>query len=86
MKRTIMETGIYPLQLGDNFRIAYDGVQWIIAKRHAGAKSARHEWENIGYVASSKRIVMRILREHYADVIAQNIADDSLPDVCPRTG
>jgi len=40
------------INLNDDWRLNYDGLQWIAQKRHHGAKAKRHEWENKAYLVT----------------------------------
>jgi len=50
------------LQLSDNWRLAYDPLQWVIQKREG------KQWRSEQFIASTREVLMRCLREMEVEV------------------
>ena len=66
------------LRLSANWAVLADNQQWMLCKRRKNANSG---WKPLSYVASSKAVLLRCLREKGAVVDAQGQAAlDALPE------
>ena len=71
-------TGRMVLRLSANWAVLADNQQWMLCKRRKNANSG---WKSLSYVASSKAVLLRCLREKGAVVDTQGQAAlDALPE------
>ncbi len=50
------------LNLSDGWALGYDRLQWIVLRRRK--RRVQAYWQPVGYIASEKRILRRVLREN----------------------
>jgi hypothetical protein len=66
--------------LTPNARISADSNQWMLELRQPGKKS----WRTASYIASTKKVLMRVLKEHDVTPTAEGTKHlASLPDRFP---
>ncbi len=72
--------GSIPLSPG--WRIAWDDHQWIVQKRYVSRKIAnKATWTPVGYVGSTKSILLRELRKNGAVIGVSGLASlQELPE------
>ena len=50
------------LRLNGDWALAYDRLQWIVQRRRG--KPGRAQWRPVSFVATNRRVLLRILREN----------------------
>lgn len=63
------------LRLSDRWALAHNKNQWIVQRLDGG------KWCSVSFVASEKRVLMRVLREKGAEISPDaRVALDALPE------
>lgn len=69
------------LQLSPNWRLASDGLQWIVQRRYP-LRNGIEKWNSVSFVGSTKLILIRVLREKYAQI---DSGGERVMDALPET-
>ena len=69
------------LRLSEGWALSYDRNQWIVMRAKSDKSKPGQGWRAIAFVASTKAVLMRVLREKGAEITPDaRAALDSLPD------
>lgn len=67
-------------QLSDHWCVQTDGVQWMLSNRYKGKTGKYGDWHPVSFVASTKDVLLRCIREQGAVVdVAGEVALANMP-------
>ncbi len=69
------------LRLSEGWALGYDQNQWIVMRPKSDKSKPGQGWRAIAFVASTRAVLMRVLREKGAEIAPDaRVAVDSLPE------
>ncbi len=69
------------LRLSEGWALGYDRNQWILLQAKSDKSKPGQRWRAIAFVASTRAVLMRILREKGVEIAPDaRVAVDSLPE------
>ena len=72
--------GTTPLPLGEGWALGADDLQWMVLRKFV-RKSEAQDWRAVSFVATTKDILRRVLREKGCQLSAEGQAAlDALPE------
>lgn len=69
------------LRMSEGWALGFDRNQWIVMRAKSDKSKPGQGWRAIAFVASTRAVLMRVLREKGAEVAPEaRVAVDSLPE------